>query len=253
MATDRWIRVSDQDRQSAVEWLSEAYAVGRLNREELDERVTAAYSAKTYGELRDLTGDLPRQPVRTGLPSETVASHRAPQRASRPLVSMMIWMFFVLVLAAGLAGLVSPFDVLVAAIPLPIALLLRRSYPLTGSSAPPATASPTVAAGIPEPITVPKRKEERPGPVQDLLDGLFAEVDPGRGVGYGRFTARSSPDPSASDATQQAAASRCFLGRGPRFSLSATRTAKRRGRVLRAGQESGLGQDGKVETAGDLP
>src|SRR5712671_6143612 len=106
MATDRWIRASDQDRHSAVELLSEAYAVGRLNREELDERVTAAYSAKTYGELRDLTADLPLPAARAGLPSDMVASRRVPRRASGRLIGQMIWIFFVLVLAAGLAGLV---------------------------------------------------------------------------------------------------------------------------------------------------
>jgi len=50
--------VSDQDRENAVELLIEAYAVGRLSREELDERAIAAYSATTWGELRDLTADL---------------------------------------------------------------------------------------------------------------------------------------------------------------------------------------------------
>ncbi len=43
MATNRWIRVSDQDRLSAGESLSEASAVGRLSREELDERLAVAY------------------------------------------------------------------------------------------------------------------------------------------------------------------------------------------------------------------
>jgi hypothetical protein len=33
MAADRWIRASDQDRQSDAELLSEAYAMGRLSRE----------------------------------------------------------------------------------------------------------------------------------------------------------------------------------------------------------------------------
>ena len=124
MTTDRWLRVSDQDRQSAVELFSEAYAVGRLSHEELDERVTAAYSAKTHGDLRDLAGDLPRPAAPAGLRSETVASRRAPQGASRRLVSVMIWMLFALVLAAGLAGLASPAAVWVTAIPVPIALLL---------------------------------------------------------------------------------------------------------------------------------
>jgi hypothetical protein len=135
MTTDRWIRVSDQDRQSAFELFSEAYAVGRLSREDLDKRVTAAYSAKTYGELRDLTADLPR-PAPTGLPTETMASCRAPQRASRRLVSVMIWMFFALVLTAGLAGLASPVAVWVAAIPVPIALLLTPRSASAGGAAP---------------------------------------------------------------------------------------------------------------------
>jgi len=135
MTTDCRVRVSDQDRQGAVELFSEAYAVGRLSREELDERVTAAYSAKTYGELRDLTANLPRPAASTGLPSETVASRRAPQGASRRLVSVMIWMLFALVLAADLAGLASPEAVWVAAIPIPIALLLTpRSASASGAA-----------------------------------------------------------------------------------------------------------------------
>lgn len=48
MTTDRWMRASDQDRESAAEMLREAYAVGRLAREEFDERSDAAYSARTW-------------------------------------------------------------------------------------------------------------------------------------------------------------------------------------------------------------
>ena len=124
MGTNRWIRVSDQDRLSVVELLSEAYAVGRLSREEFDERFAAGYSARTYGELRDLTADLPLPAARTGLPSDIVASRRVPRRASQRLIGQWIWIFFVLVLVAGLGGLVTPVAVWVAAIPIPIALLL---------------------------------------------------------------------------------------------------------------------------------
>lgn len=94
MATDRWIRASDQDRQSAVELLSEGYAVGRLRREELDERATLAYSATTWGELRDLTADLPLPLARAGPLPHSVASRHAPPRASQRLVSLLIWTFF---------------------------------------------------------------------------------------------------------------------------------------------------------------
>ena len=125
MGTNRWIRVSDQDRQCVVELLSEAYAAGRLSREEFDERFAAAYSARTYAELRDLTADLPLPAARTGLPSDIVASRRVPRSASRRLIRQLIWIFFVLVLAARLAGLVPPVAVWIVGLPLPLALLLR--------------------------------------------------------------------------------------------------------------------------------
>ena len=120
MATDRWIRASDQDRDSAAELLSEAYAVGRLSREELDDRATAAYSAKTRGELRDLTADLPLPAARTGLPSDTVG---VPRGAGGRLTGQMRGILL-LVLAAGLAGLVIPPAVWVAAVLIPTVLLL---------------------------------------------------------------------------------------------------------------------------------
>jgi Domain of unknown function (DUF1707) len=100
MATDRGMRASDQDRESAAELLREAYVEGRLSREELDERAAAVYSAATWGELRDVTADLPLPAARTGLPSGIVASRRGPRSAERRLVSQMIWTF-VFPLAAG--------------------------------------------------------------------------------------------------------------------------------------------------------
>jgi hypothetical protein len=53
------IRVSDADREHVVERLRDHYAAGRLTSDELDERVTAALSAKTYGDLRSVMTDLP--------------------------------------------------------------------------------------------------------------------------------------------------------------------------------------------------
>ena len=124
MATDRRMRASDQDRESATELLSEAYAVRRLSREELGERAAAAYSAKTRGELHALTADLPVPAARTGLPSDIVAVRRVRRRrASGRLSNIAIWILL-LVLAAGLLGLVSPVAVWVAAILVPIPLLL---------------------------------------------------------------------------------------------------------------------------------
>jgi hypothetical protein len=63
MATDDSIRASDADRDVVVEALREAYTEGRLTRDEFDERMSAAYASKTWGQLRELTVDLPVQPV----------------------------------------------------------------------------------------------------------------------------------------------------------------------------------------------
>src|ERR1700760_117971 len=53
------MRISDSDRDRAATQLRDYYAEGRLTTEELDERVTAALSAKTAGDLRRLMSDLP--------------------------------------------------------------------------------------------------------------------------------------------------------------------------------------------------
>ncbi|MFG3073993.1 DUF1707 domain-containing protein [Streptomyces sp. NPDC048225] len=53
------LRASHTDRDRAVETLSAAAGDGRLTAEELDERVGAALTARTQGELAALTADLP--------------------------------------------------------------------------------------------------------------------------------------------------------------------------------------------------
>ena len=63
MASDHSIRASDVDREVVVATLRDAYAAGRLTLEEFDERTSAAYASKTWGDLRKLTEDLPSQPV----------------------------------------------------------------------------------------------------------------------------------------------------------------------------------------------
>jgi hypothetical protein len=57
------LRVSDAERERAAQSLREHFAAGRLSEEELDERVQAAYRARTVTELASLLDDLPRLPV----------------------------------------------------------------------------------------------------------------------------------------------------------------------------------------------
>ncbi|GAA0616184.1 DUF1707 domain-containing protein [Kribbella sandramycini] len=56
-------RASDKDREQAATLLQEAHTDGRLDFQELDERLTQVYAAKTQLELRTATADL--VPVRS--------------------------------------------------------------------------------------------------------------------------------------------------------------------------------------------
>jgi Domain of unknown function (DUF1707) len=53
------MRVSDAEREAATAELQEHFASGRLNQDELNERLAAAFAAKTRGDLDALFTDLP--------------------------------------------------------------------------------------------------------------------------------------------------------------------------------------------------
>ncbi|WP_374774184.1 DUF1707 domain-containing protein [Streptomyces sp. NBC_01310] len=53
------LRASDADRERVVERLRDAVAEGRIDMEEFEERLEAAYKSRTYAELEPLTRDLP--------------------------------------------------------------------------------------------------------------------------------------------------------------------------------------------------
>ena len=53
------LRASDADRDRSAAIIREAAAEGRLELAEVDERLSAVYAAKTYGELAEVTADLP--------------------------------------------------------------------------------------------------------------------------------------------------------------------------------------------------
>jgi hypothetical protein len=61
------LRVGDAERQQAVTALGEHFAAGRLDQDEYDTRIQAAYRAKTRVDLQGLFGDLPEPvPFRPG-------------------------------------------------------------------------------------------------------------------------------------------------------------------------------------------
>lgn len=77
----RGVRASDADREQLIAELNEHSVAGRLDTDELERRVQAAYAARTTGELDALRGDLP-------VPSRAVALEHAQRR--RQLTRRMI-------------------------------------------------------------------------------------------------------------------------------------------------------------------
>src|SRR3712207_246416 len=58
------LRISDADRHQVAEILREAAGEGRLDLDELDQRLEATYAARTYADLVPITFDLPSHPYR---------------------------------------------------------------------------------------------------------------------------------------------------------------------------------------------
>jgi DUF1707 SHOCT-like domain len=124
---DDRIRASDADRDRVTARLREHFAAGRLSHDELDERVSAALHARTFGELRRLMADLPEpMPAPAGRPWPQPAAPRWAARPRSPLLPLVLialiaavllpaggWMVFAFVklmlllwLVAAVAGLV---------------------------------------------------------------------------------------------------------------------------------------------------
>jgi hypothetical protein len=67
------LRISDADRHKVAEVLREAAGEGRIDFEELDQRLEATYAARTYADLVPITLDLPVQAT-TNLPTQAAAA-----------------------------------------------------------------------------------------------------------------------------------------------------------------------------------
>jgi Domain of unknown function (DUF1707) len=94
--TDRQIRASDQERESVVDVLRDAFTEGRLTSDELEERTTSAYTAKTWAQLGELTSDLPVTPP-LGASLNRQPQIHPPQRPRRShrydglLSALLVW------------------------------------------------------------------------------------------------------------------------------------------------------------------
>ena len=83
-APSRPIRASDQDREAVVQRLQDAFAEGRLDDAEFDQRTRAALTAKTSANLAPLLDDLPAAAGR-----EPAGARRGPGRFAVALKSSM--------------------------------------------------------------------------------------------------------------------------------------------------------------------
>ena len=93
MYSDQHLRVSDAERQTVTDRLSEHYAAGRLDQAEFDDRVGRAMNAKTRADLSGLFSDLPE----TGAPA--VADHARGRRHRHPALIFVLLVLFIMATA----------------------------------------------------------------------------------------------------------------------------------------------------------
>jgi hypothetical protein len=83
------LRISDDDRHRVAELLRDAAGEGRIDLAELDERLEAAYAARTYADLIPITVDLPAHPAQVApvpAPRREVAVPAGSHRSSWALM-----------------------------------------------------------------------------------------------------------------------------------------------------------------------
>jgi hypothetical protein len=68
------LRISDAERHQVAEILREAAGEGRLDLDELDQRLEATYAARTYADLVPITLDLPSHPHQRPVPARRTAA-----------------------------------------------------------------------------------------------------------------------------------------------------------------------------------
>jgi thiamine pyrophosphate-dependent acetolactate synthase large subunit-like protein len=105
---DRNVRAGDADRERVAEALRRHFAEGRLDPDEFDQRLSAAFRAKTMGELGDLVADLPQDVVGYALPvpvrDPAPVRRRAPasaQVAAWVTASAVCWTIWLIILVVG--------------------------------------------------------------------------------------------------------------------------------------------------------
>ena len=122
MTASDWMRAADRDREEAADVLREAYAEGRLDHAELDERTDAAFRARTWGELRRLTADLPRPAPREVEPCRPPRARPARAR----VVSLSVLVFAAVLACMAIGAATRSIAVIALSVLVGSAVTLRR-------------------------------------------------------------------------------------------------------------------------------
>jgi hypothetical protein len=80
-------RVSDAEREDVADVLRESAGEGRLTYAELEERLETLYASKTYGELVELTADLPNGPRAPGVPAVSPQQYAGVSVQTGPVIN----------------------------------------------------------------------------------------------------------------------------------------------------------------------
>ena len=83
------LKASDADRERIVEQLRKHAAEGRLTMDEFEERMSAAYEARTYGALAELTRDLPVELGNSGMGQQRTMRPSTPSGSPVDIASVV--------------------------------------------------------------------------------------------------------------------------------------------------------------------
>jgi hypothetical protein len=111
-AMDDSIRVSDADRDRVTVQLRDHFAAGRITPGELDERLSAALNAKTFGDLRGIMSDLPGPvpaPLGAVPPAQPAMPAWAVRRRHPPFPPLILLALLTVVLVPGAGWLLAAF------------------------------------------------------------------------------------------------------------------------------------------------
>jgi Domain of unknown function (DUF1707) len=126
------VRVSDQEREQTATLLRDHFAAGRITQDELNERVQAAYVARTQQQLADLVDDLPVLPATPEqVRAELAQRRRHLQRRLFQEAGGAATPFVICVVIWAASGAQGGFWPIWVAIPL-ILMVLRNGWRLYG-------------------------------------------------------------------------------------------------------------------------